>query len=292
LCKAHFSIMLNVQHNRKGQLMVTILSFIGSWFNLPFTTLILFGLLLSALQLIGLGGDTEDSADGDLDHDLDAGLDHDLSADLGHDLDSDLDHDLDAQVDHDLDAGVDHSMDHDAGELDQAAEHDLDASGGAAHGAASATSLLAFLGVGKAPLLVVLLILLDLVGMLGWAFNGLASSYFNPYPALLFPFVSAASLLIGGVFTSRITRFIGRTLPPISTTVTRAQALVGMCGTVISPFVDEKYGQVHLRIQDRTLITVFVVNDGLETIRRGDEVILVDYNPNRRIYTVTRSSSQ
>ncbi len=263
--------------------MNQILSFVLAWYNLPFTFLILLGLLLVALQLVGLGGgddsdhdldhDVDLSHDVDLHHDVDLGHDFDHDADLSHDLDHDLDHDLSHDVDHDADA--DHSVEHEAGA-----------------GGPSGMALLAYLGVGKAPLMVVLLILFDAIGLLGWLLNGLAASLFGRYVGIVFAGVFPLALIAGGMMTSRLARLFGQLLPPISTTATRAQAFVGQRGTVISPFVDETYGMVHLRDAGGTLITVFAVAHPSvdDPIRRGEEVLLLSYDPDQKRYLVAHAN--
>lgn len=246
-------------------------SFISAWYNLPFTLMLGTCLLLAALQLIGLGGDH----DGDADADVDADVDADLDADLDADVDADLDADADADLDHDLDHDVDHDLDHDA-----------DADGHALSGLA----LMAYLGMGKAPLMVILVILFGTVGLLGWLLNSLIGGIVTPYPAVAFAAVLPISLVGGSFVSSRTARLIGRALPPISTTATKASALVGRPGVVISPNVDGKYGMVRLRDSGGTMINVFAITDGEEPIDRSSEVVLVEYDPQLKRYTVSRSS--
>lgn len=264
--------------------MPGIFSFFIAWYNLPFTTLMLLGLFLVALQLIGLGGDDDSGhADGDVDAHADLDHDVDLSHDLGHDLDHDLSHDLDHSVDHDVSHDVDHGADHD---VDQHVDHGSDHDTGAGH--SEGFSLLAFIGVGKTPLMVVLLILFASIGLLGWLLNGTVQGLIGSFPGLLVLVTLPVSIVAGTIFTSRVTRFIGQTLPPISTTASRAQAMVGSTGMVISPFVDEKYGMVHLRDQGGTLISVFAVSEESQPIPRGEQVLLVSYDAALRRYRVTR----
>ena len=260
--------------------MTNLLSFITAWYNLPFSILLILCVLLGVLQLVGLGGEGSEH-DADADTDADAGIDHD--ADLDHDADIDHDADLghDADLDHDLGHDLDHDVSHDV-------DHDMDHGGdhGADAGSPGVLSVLAFIGMGKAPLAVVLLTLFGSIGILGWLLNSLALGAFGSYPGIVFAGVLPATLLGGGLISSRITRFIGRALPPISTTATRAQALVGRRGAVTSPFVDAKYGMVRVRDQAGTMISVFAVYTGSEPIKRGSEVVLVSYDAQRRIYTV------
>ena len=223
-------------------------TFISAWYNLPFTLLLMSCIFLALLQLIGLGGDGDSDAD----------------------LDSDLDLDADADLDGDLD-------------VDGDADGNFDPSGG---DISNVLSALAFLGVGKAPLMVVLLLLFGSIGLLGWGFNSLIQNSLGNYPSLAFALVLPLSLVLGGFFSSRATRFVGRALPPISTTASHAAALVGRRGTVISPAVDQKYGLVRLRDGGGTLINIFATTDN-NPIQRDQEVILLAYDKEKKQYIVT-----
>ncbi len=136
--------------------------------------------------------------------------------------------------------------------------------------------------------MVVVLIILMTIGLLGWFLNGLAVGILGFFPGLLLLVTFLVSLVVGTLITSRVTRFIGRALPPISTTAMRVQALVGRSGTVISPFVDGRYGMVHLRDDGGTLISLFAVTEDEQPIARGESVILLSYDAAKRIYLVTR----
>ena len=273
---------LGVSFRNKGIISNTMLleiwNFISAWYNLPFTILLGLGMLMAALQLVGLGGG--DDSDSDMDHDV--AVDH--SVDLDHAIE--VDHDIDLQHDVDLDHALDVG-DHDIGDMESSVEHEIGHD--VSEGAGSALTLLAFLGVGKTPLMVVLLMLFTLTGMLGWLLNNLVLVFLGRYPGFLVLLVLPAAVVGSGLITSRVARFIGELLPPISTTVSRAQALVGMHGIVISPFVDAKYGMVHLRNPGGTLISIFAVTGDAEAVKRGDEVILLSYDEAKRIYLVTRS---
>jgi membrane protein implicated in regulation of membrane protease activity len=236
-------------------------SFVSAWYNLPFSILLALCAVLAVLQTVGLDGEADSEADAD----VDANVDADADADVYTDVDTDADGDADA--DHDI-------------------EHD-----GAADGVPGALSLLAYIGMGKAPLAVVLLILFGTVGILGWMLNSLVNSVFGTYPGIAFAGVMPITLIVGGFVSSRISRLIGRALPPVSTTAMRAQAFVGRRGTVISPYVDGKYGLVHLRDQGGTLISVFAVTASPEPIKRGSDVVLVSYDQGKRQYAVAPLSS-
>ena len=242
-------------------------TFLIAWYNLPFTLMLGLGVLLAGLQLLGLSHDGDTDADPDVDADVDADADADMDIAVHHDLDHDLDHDINHDIDHDLDHDVDHNMSRDS---------------------LSGFSLLAFIGIGKAPLMVVILIVLMTTGLLGWILNGLVMGILGVFPGLLLLVTLLGSLVAGSLVTSRLTRFIGRALPPVSTTATRAESLVGRPGTVISPFVDGRYGMVHLRDDGSTLISLFAITEDEQPIARGASVILLSYDATERLYLVTR----
>jgi membrane protein implicated in regulation of membrane protease activity len=240
-------------------------TFLITWYNLPFTLMLGLGMVLAGLQVLGLSHDGDADADADVDADIDADVD----------VDTDVDADLDMAVHHDLD----HDVDHDIG---QDVEHDI------SHDSLSGFSWLAFIGIGKAPLMVVILIVLMTTGLVGWFLNGLAMGLLGFFPGLLLLGTFFISLMAGSLVTARVTRFVGRALPPVSTTATRALALVGRPGTVISPFVDGRYGMVHLRDDGGTLISLFAITEDEQPIARGESVILLSYDPTQRLYLVTR----
>ncbi len=225
--------------------------FLTAWYNLPYTIFMALGLIIATLQLFGL------SHDNDADIDADADVDVDVDADL----------DADADIDADADADLDHEMD---------------------HGSESGLSWLAFIGFGKAPLMVVLLILLFSMGLLGWLVNGVILGIFGVFPGLLMLLSGLVSMAIGVFITSRITVLIARALPPISSTATKAHAMVGMNGTVTSPFVDAKYGMLHLRDEGGTLVSLFAVTEDEKPIPRGESVILLAYDSVQKRYIVSR----
>jgi membrane protein implicated in regulation of membrane protease activity len=90
--------------------------------------------------------------------------------------------------------------------------------------------------------------------------NGLVQGLFGAYLSAAFLAVLPLSLAAGGLVSSRTARLIGRALPPLVSSASTHQALVGRRGTVISPFVDKQYGMVHLRDAGGTLISIFAVN--------------------------------
>lgn len=188
--------------------------------------------------------------------------------------DGDADVDTDADVDADADTGIDPLADSDA-------HTDADE--------LSPLGLFAFIGVGKAPLAIVLMLLFGSTAIVGWALNGLAAAWLRPYSVLIFIIVLLLALLGGAFASSRLARIIGRALPPISSTASLAQDLVGKRGTVLSPCVDTRYGLIRVRDAGGTSINVFgVIAADDEPIKRNTVVVLANYDAVKKLYLVAR----
>jgi hypothetical protein len=97
---------------------------------------------------------------------------------------------------------------------------------------------------------------------------------------------------VGVVTGAATTQLIRKVLPPLITTASLAQDLVGQRGTVISPFVDERYGQVRLRNPGGVMISIFAITRSETPIKRGDEVMLESYDPAKRLYQVTPAAKR
>jgi membrane protein implicated in regulation of membrane protease activity len=185
----------------------------------------------------------------------------------------DLDGDIDLDADADLDVDADADMDADA-----------DADG---DGLESLTGILDLLGIGRVPLTVYLLMLTAVFGILGWTASALAQGLpglaTTPITCALWGGTLALSLLL----TSRLARVFAPMIPSLYTTATSREQLVGRAAKVISPQVDGKYGQVRLRDAAGTQITVFAVTPNpAEPILRDTEVVLIEFDPERKLYTV------
>ncbi len=267
--------------------LVQLWQFLWGWYNLPFSISILFFLGLSALQFIGLGSDQEvdQDLDVDTDVDLDADVDLDLDADVDVDLDADVDVDLDADVDLDLDADMDVDLDTEA-DLDV----DRDVHIAAGEGLSTWASFLSFVGIGQAPMTLVLLLLFVTFGFAGWVLNGVVVSLFNAYPGIAIAGTLPLSALSSLLLTSRLSRLLNRVAPAVSTTAMSRKQLVGLRGVVVSAQVSERFGQV--RVQDRSgaSLTVFArVEPEQPPIARDSEVVIVAYDEKTHTYTVILS---
>lgn len=275
------------------QILLDFCKFITAWYNLPFTLALLGFLGLSSLQFIGLGQEHDADADADVHVDVD----HDISVDHNIDVDHDIavDHDLD--VDHDIDVDHDVSLDHDAGvghDLDHDVDHDLGHDAGHdAGGGAGLLGVLSFFGIGKAPITVWLLALLGTFGVFGWVVN--AAFYSHTGKGALPTMMTFGFILLLAVVAALVGAKVGSGLvatvaPALITTATPMARLVGRRGRVVSPQVDETYGQVKVRDPGGTLITLFaVVDPGKPAILRDSEVVLVEYESAKKVFVVVPS---
>jgi hypothetical protein len=185
----------------------------------------------------------------------------------------------------DVDGGAEVDADAD---LD--ADADADAEGNGDGG--PSFNLFSFIGFGKAPLLIVLMILFGSIAISGLGLNWLAFRIFGAYTGVSFAVVLAVAVGVGVVTGAATTQLIRTVLPPLITTASLAQDLVGQRGTVISPFVDERYGQVRLRNPGGVMISIFAITRSETPIKRGDEVTLESYDPAKRLYQVTPAAKR
>lgn len=169
-------------------------------------------------------------------------------------------------------------------EADEAADADSEAE-------APRLAWLTQLGFGRAPLTVLLFLFFSLIGAAGLALHALWLSVAGDLPALALALTLPLAGLTGGIAAAQAARGLGRALPPVSTTATRASALVGRLGTVISPRVDEAYGQVRVRNPGGTQLSVFAVTKREAPIPRGQPVVVVAYDDAARRYIVTAALS-
>jgi membrane protein implicated in regulation of membrane protease activity len=221
--------------------------FLLAWYNLPFIAGLGCFLALALLQIIGGFGD----------QDADADADADLDVDVDADVDADIDVDADADADADVASG-------DGGMVAEA---------------------LSALGIGRVPLMLVLMAFLGSFGVIGLLANTLLVGVLGSYPnAALIPMLLGV-VLLGLILTGRISRLLGR-LTPRSSTATSFDQLVGRVGVVVSHSVSPSYGRVQVRDTFGTLHTVYAVIDGGEPLPERSEVALLTYDAIRRCFVV------
>ncbi|HEY8747461.1 MAG TPA: hypothetical protein VIM11_05790, partial [Tepidisphaeraceae bacterium] len=237
-----------------------------NWWNLIF--LLPFGLALLYLGLYTTSGITFGDADADMDAD----------GDLGADVDGDIDHDLDADgdVDHDVDA--DHDVDGDADGDHDAGSHDGDASRGIdtpVH-----LAVLNWMGVGRVPVSIVLMVLLLTWGVAGFLSNAALQERGQAAALISIPVALILSVLI----THTVSAAIGRYLPLYETSARRRHALLGLVGEAMLP-IDERFGMVSVRDATGDLYQVACrAQAGSQVIAKGSKVQLVSYNAKESLF--------
>lgn len=182
----------------------------------------------------------------------------------------------------DVGLGADADLEVD-GDLD--AELDGDADGEALFGPVA--GLFDLLGVGRVPLTLLLLLLTSTFGFLGWTANQLWLGAGLP---ALWPFFVTGWVLVFALallVTARLGLVVGGLVPPLTTSAATKEQLVGLPARVLSPTVTERYGQVRVRDGAGTLHTVFAVTPrSVPPIERDVDVVLVEFDPQKKLYTV------
>jgi ABC-type nickel/cobalt efflux system permease component RcnA len=190
------------------------------------------------------------------DHDVDAG--HDLDA--GHDVE--VDHDL--QIGHDIEVG--HDVDH---------VHVSES-----RSSTSEFRAMAWLGVGKVPMSLVLMVLLMTFGFLGFASNRMLDEVLSGAMVLLasLPIAVVGSLVLTGLVSNAMAKW----MPLDQSFAVRAKELVGQRATLLYDLVP---GQTSIAIVrdgfgNRHQITVV----GEHSIAKNTELVLVGFDEASRRY--------
>lgn len=227
--------------------------------NLPYWILLGMGVLLFLFVIVSGGGD--DDLDVDADVDVDADLDVDVDVDSPVDLDIDADADADAS---------DFSM----------------------------LQALAWLGFGKAPLILLLATDLSLWGLVGWMLNVFVGGVLaGLLGGLIGGVIFAGSFIIALLLGGQIAKPIGKVFASFGEDVS-SDRLVGCIGTVstvrIPTITEGKIGQVDVLDPARNLVTVNAILPDWATIIpiRGDKVLVIERSPQGYLVICKDSSDQ
>jgi hypothetical protein len=177
-----------------------------------------------------------------------------------------------AQVDHELDHDIDHDVDHD---------QEADADGEDGHG------LLAFLGVGRVPFLVVWLTLFIFTGFAGLFLNRVLQVRSGGYAGWFFPVTLLASLGVGLTSVRFASKAVGKLVDTGGRGATARRDLSGSIGVVASPTLDSRFGEVRVRdAQGNELIVHGHVGEREEGLRQGEKVVLMELEKETGLFQV------
>ncbi len=155
------------------------------------------------------------------------------------------------------------------------------------HDLVGITQLPQFLGMGRIPTTMILLLLLLGFGVTGWLGNSLLLTAFASYPEWGILAVLAVALITTTWFTAGMTRLLGHAVPAFTSTATSVQTLVCRQGWVSSQHVDENYGLVKVRDAAGTVHTVVALIDpGHLSTAHNTKVLLVEYDSRRKLFIV------
>lgn len=190
----------------------------------------------------------------------------------------------DAEVDADADVDVAVDVDADA-DVDGDTDTDVDSEG--QHG--SFIDILGFLNVGRVPVMVVLMSLFATWGISGLIANALFNVATNPN---WFWASCIIAFLCSFVCTRYLTFGISKLFPESERAVTDVQ-LLGMRGRVISGQITTTFGTARVQVPDGPALTV---NCRIKTAQvnpvKGDTVILVNYDDEKRIFDVKKAETE
>ena len=229
-------------------------TFLNQWSNAPFLVMLGLVAVFVVLQAVGLVGLVA-AGEVNIDTYHDVEIDHDVDADA--DMDGDADADGDA---------ADHHMPHGAGDL--------------GHG------VLSYFGVGRVPLMVLAVTFLLFTGFTGIFLNSLAYVRFaGASPGWVFPAVMGTSSTAGLLATRFFSRILGRVFDLGAKGATAKHELSGKIGVVASHELGPRFGEIRVRDERGNELLVHArIEAGEAPLKLGEEVVLVDYDPESELF--------
>ena len=151
------------------------------------------------------------------------------------------------------------------------------------------SQILSFIHFKEVPLMMLIVIFFLTWGMVGFTLNHIIVSILKPFWApLLIPSL-VITLVISILFTKLFAKAISLIAPTAGKGATSIRELVGQTARVISGKVTTKFGQARLRDDLGHSITVFCrIRAGNEIPKRGDEVLLLDFDDADRKFEVEK----
>lgn len=148
---------------------------------------------------------------------------------------------------------------------------------------------LSALGIGRIPILLVVMFMLGGFGAVGLLFNTLVSTFFGSYASFWFLLSLIVALIIASMFTNRMSHLVER-VAPNSTTAVSFEQLIGRSGVVVNT-VSTSYGRVQVKDMHGSVHTVFAIVRGGEPLPVHTEVALLSYDANKRHFIVQALST-
>ena len=248
------------------------------WFTAPLAVVFLFAIFRLVLGGLDFGdGDVDADVDADVDFDVDADVDFDVDADVDFDVDADVDFDVDADVDMDVDADVDMDVDADV-DAGTAIVTDSGAGGNAF------VDVFGFLNVGRVPFMVVVMTLFT-----AWGFTGLIVNQILGVESAssMFFWVSCGAAFVCSVLGTRYMSLTLSKVFPESDPATKDLHLLGLRGRVVSGQITTTFGTARVVVPNGDTLTVRCrIKPEEQSPLKGDTVILVNYDSEKRIFDV------
>ncbi len=250
------------------------------WFTAPLAVVFLFAIF--RLVLGGLDfGDADADVDADADFDVDA--DVDIDADVDFDVDADVDFDVDADFDVDVDADFDVDADADV-DVDADVDADNEICTNSGGGGNVFADVFGFLNIGRVPFMIVVMTMFTT-----WSFIGLiVNKILSVSAALSLSFlISCSAALVCSVLGTRYLSLTLSKIFPESDPATKDLHLLGLHGRVISGQITTTFGTARVVVPNGDTLTVRcrVKPDETNPVK-GDTVILINYDSDKRIFDV------
>ena len=182
----------------------------------------------------------------------------------GGDADVDVDADMEADVGADMDVGSD--------------------------GLSAMDRALGFVNVGKVPVTIIVATFLLFWGVSGFMVNGIIESFLGSFPSLFIIASCGVALVVGVIGTKFLSGIIARLFPSIETYSSNNQSLLGQIAKVVSGEINSSFGRAKVEDPYGNVLTVYCkIPAGKEVPKRGDEVVLVEYDSSDKKFEVVKA---
>ena len=145
---------------------------------------------------------------------------------------------------------------------------------------------MSFFGVGRVPFMVVWVTFFIFAGFAGLTWNRVlsASGY---YPTWAFFVALVIALIVGAVGVRLFSGLAARFVDVGGRGSAKKHELCGKVGVVASAVVDDKFGEVRVRDDHGNELLVHGhVKHGEPPLKRGDQIVLVDYDEQSELFWV------